>query len=350
MFQQHRKLHGNDGADDICWFAPSRVMNPKLPQSVIDCAIANDAARARAEYENIWREDVSDFVTLDVIEACTDWGVIERPPQRGVLYTAYHDAAGGTGRDSFTLAIGHAEHSTAGRVVIDLVRERKPRFVAEDVVREYADVLRNYGVRRVIGDGYAGGLTSDIWERNFITFQKCDNSTADNYLAALPLLTSRRARLVDVATLRTQLSSLERKVVSGHEVVTHPSTASAHDDVATSVCGCLVAAAEQQSNSAWMLNGNLRPVIAQLQAMGPYRRKLNTGEPNFVAAVMNPKPGNLLANVLIAALLVAAVYFGREVLLPIALAVLLSFVLAPPVRLLQRLNLPRFASVTIVVS
>jgi predicted PurR-regulated permease PerM len=53
------------------------------------------------------------------------------------------------------------------------------------------------------------------------------------------------------------------------------------------------------------------------------------------------KPGNLLANVLVAALLVAAVYFGREVLLPIALAVLLSFVLAPPVRLLQRLNLPR---------
>jgi predicted PurR-regulated permease PerM len=50
------------------------------------------------------------------------------------------------------------------------------------------------------------------------------------------------------------------------------------------------------------------------------------------------KPGNLLANVLVAALIVAAVYFGREVLLPIALAVLLSFVLAPPVSLLQRLS------------
>jgi len=58
---------------------------------------------------------------------------------------------------------------------------------------------------------------------------------------------------------------------------------------------------------------------------------------------MNPNAGNLLANVLVAALIVAAVYFGREVLLPIALAVLLSFVLAPPVRLLQRLNLPRFS-------
>jgi predicted PurR-regulated permease PerM len=64
---------------------------------------------------------------------------------------------------------------------------------------------------------------------------------------------------------------------------------------------------------------------------------------------MSAKSGNSLATVLVAAAIVAALYFGREVLLPIALAVLLSFVLAPPVRLLQRLYLPRFAAVTIVV-
>ncbi len=64
---------------------------------------------------------------------------------------------------------------------------------------------------------------------------------------------------------------------------------------------------------------------------------------------MSAKPGNSLATVLVAAAIIAALYFGREVLLPMALAVLLSFVLAPPVKLLQRLYLPRFAAVTIVV-
>ncbi|HET9688239.1 MAG TPA: AI-2E family transporter, partial [Pseudolabrys sp.] len=64
---------------------------------------------------------------------------------------------------------------------------------------------------------------------------------------------------------------------------------------------------------------------------------------------MSAKSGNSLATVLVAAAIVAALYFGREVLLPMALAVLLSFVLAPPVRLLQRLYLPRFAAVAIVV-
>jgi predicted PurR-regulated permease PerM len=45
---------------------------------------------------------------------------------------------------------------------------------------------------------------------------------------------------------------------------------------------------------------------------------------------MSAKPGNLVVTVLVGGAIVAALYFGREVLLPIALAVLLSFVLARP--------------------
>jgi hypothetical protein len=271
MYRMYRRLHGNEDSEDICWFAPSQVMNPKLPQAVIDRAVANDAPKARAEYLNVWREDVSDFVPLDVIEACTDWGVTERPAQRGIRYVAYHDAAGGTGRDSFTLAIGHAERA-AGRVFVDLVRERKPRFVAEDVIRDFSETMRSYGVHTVIGDGYASGFTADAWARNRVTFQKCESSTADNYLAALPLLTSKRARLLDDVTTRTQLCSLERKVVSGHEIVTHPSAASSHDDVAASVCGCLVAAAAAVAGQFDV--AAMKGVNAKLAMMPRYQRPI----------------------------------------------------------------------------
>jgi predicted PurR-regulated permease PerM len=47
----------------------------------------------------------------------------------------------------------------------------------------------------------------------------------------------------------------------------------------------------------------------------------------------------------VGAVVVAILYFTREILVPIALAVLLSFALAPLVRLLQRLNLPRSVAV-----
>jgi predicted PurR-regulated permease PerM len=52
---------------------------------------------------------------------------------------------------------------------------------------------------------------------------------------------------------------------------------------------------------------------------------------------------------LIAVIVVAALYFGREVLVPIALAMLMSFVLAPPVRLLQNIYVPRTLAVIVVV-
>src|SRR5262249_43069845 len=51
----------------------------------------------------------------------------------------------------------------------------------------------------------------------------------------------------------------------------------------------------------------------------------------------------------VAALIVVALYVGREIFVPIALAVLLSFVLAPFVIRLHSWRIPRTASVFIVV-
>src|SRR5919204_1992952 len=56
-----------------------------------------------------------------------------------------------------------------------------------------------------------------------------------------------------------------------------------------------------------------------------------------------------VAGAVIAAIIFGTLYFGREVFVPIALATLLSFVLAPLVRLLQHWYVPRGASVVSVV-
>ena len=55
------------------------------------------------------------------------------------------------------------------------------------------------------------------------------------------------------------------------------------------------------------------------------------------------------AAAVLASLIIAALYFGREVFLPMALAILLSFVLAPLARLLEDWHFPRAASVVSVV-
>src|SRR5260370_39968210 len=59
--------------------------------------------------------------------------------------------------------------------------------------------------------------------------------------------------------------------------------------------------------------------------------------------------GTVLTNMAVAALIIAALYFGREIFVPVALAVLLSFVLAPFVMLLYSWRIPRTVSVLVVV-
>ncbi|MGU3668341.1 AI-2E family transporter [Methylobacterium sp. A49B] len=56
-----------------------------------------------------------------------------------------------------------------------------------------------------------------------------------------------------------------------------------------------------------------------------------------------------LLTLAVGVVLVAALYFGREVFIPLVLAVLLSFVLAPVVNLLRRLRLGRIPSVILAV-
>ncbi|GAA0570354.1 AI-2E family transporter [Craurococcus roseus] len=61
-------------------------------------------------------------------------------------------------------------------------------------------------------------------------------------------------------------------------------------------------------------------------------------------------PGSRLEMLQVGAIVVATLYFARDMLIPIALAVLLSFVLAPLVRALGRFYVPRVAGVLLVVA
>jgi hypothetical protein len=211
------------------------------------------AAKARAEYENVWREDLSDFIPLDAIEAATDFGTHERAPQPGVRYVCYADASSGVA-DSFAIAIA----SRGEPHLLHVVRERKPRFVPAQVIAEFAELLKLYGISELSGDKYAIGFHEGEWRRHGIRFVACERTTSQNYLHMLPLLLAGRVRLVDNMTLRNQLASLERRVGAGdRESVTHPQQASAHDDVACAACGALALAAERVNYlpaEAWVDN------------------------------------------------------------------------------------------------
>ena len=92
--------------------------------------------------------------------------------------------------DAFALAIGHRD--TDGRAVLDVVRERKPRFIPAVVVQEYAELLHAYKIREVTGDRFSGGWCASEFERYRIKYHPSDKSKSELYLACLPMLLAGR--------------------------------------------------------------------------------------------------------------------------------------------------------------
>jgi predicted PurR-regulated permease PerM len=68
--------------------------------------------------------------------------------------------------------------------------------------------------------------------------------------------------------------------------------------------------------------------------------------PQVTPTAMPATPG---LTIIVAVVVVAALYYGRGVLMPITIAVLLSFVLSPLVELLRRVWLGRIVSVVLAV-
>jgi predicted PurR-regulated permease PerM len=79
----------------------------------------------------------------------------------------------------------------------------------------------------------------------------------------------------------------------------------------------------------------MRPAITQ-----PFRARTTEELVALLSAV---------ATAILAVIIVAMLYFGREIFVPIALAILLSFMLAPLVGILQRIYVPRGLAVVSVV-
>jgi hypothetical protein len=234
LWDAHRRYFGKQGAPVLVWHAPTRRMNPTVPQAVIDAAMERDEAVARADYLAEFRHDIEAFVDRDVVEACVSQGVRERGFVKGVQYHAFVDPSGGA-NDSFTLAIGHRD---GDRPTIDVVRERKPPFSPGAVIAEYAVLLRSYGIRRVHGDRYAGEFPREHFRRHGVEYVVSDKVRSELYINLLPNLNTGVVDLLDNPVLVNQIVGLERRVSrGGREMIDH--APGSHDDLANAVAGAV---------------------------------------------------------------------------------------------------------------
>jgi hypothetical protein len=215
-------------------------MNPSVDPKVIKDAYEQDEATAAAEYGAQFRRDIEAFVPRESVEACVIAGVREFPPMFDAVYTAFVDPSGGS-HDAMTLAIAHQEDE---RVVLDALRERRAPFSPEDVVREFADMLRRYGCLTVTGDRYGGEWPRERFQVHGITYQLADKPKSDLYRDLLPLVNSGTTALLDQPRLIAQLCGLERRTSrGGRDSIDHGP--GGHDDMANAAAGAIVSAGKR---------------------------------------------------------------------------------------------------------
>lgn len=234
LYNMHRQYHGKDDPRVLSWQAATDVMNPEIDPAFLAQAYEDDPASAAAEYGAQFRSDVEAFIAREAVEAVTS-DERERPYMPEFKYHAFADAAGGSGSDSFSLAIGHVEK---GISVLDVIREAKPPFSPKTIVEQYSALLKLYGISKVSGDRYAGDWPREQFLEQGITYEPSAKPKSAIYGEFLPLMMSRKCDLLDNQRLVNQLCGLERRTArSGRDSIDH--APNGHDDVANAVAGVL---------------------------------------------------------------------------------------------------------------
>lgn len=232
LWDVYKHHYGSKGdATILVAQAPSRILNPSLPQSVVDRALARDRTSASAEYLAMFRADIESFVPIEVVEACIG-DYVERAPEEKHRYHAFCDPSGGSA-DSFTLAISHKE---GDRIVIDAIREVRPPFSPEAVINDLADLLKSYHISLVGGDRYGGEFPRELFRKQGIAYRCAEKTKSDLYRDLLPVLNSGAIVLPRSDRLIAQLVGLERRTTrGGRDSIDH--APNSHDDVANAVAG-----------------------------------------------------------------------------------------------------------------
>ncbi|MDZ4684514.1 MAG: hypothetical protein SH850_05445 [Planctomycetaceae bacterium] len=244
-YSQWKRYHGNDSGSVLVWNCPSRTMNATLPQRIVDEALAEDYAAAKAEYLGEFRDDVATFLPRDLIEALVVKDRTELAPVSSRRYGAFVDLSGGRVDDA-ALAIAHLNERT---VVLDLIRRWTPPFSPDRVIAGMVALLHSYGIGRVVGDNYSAEFvksafelrgiryaraTSDVWSNNALA--RTAKPKSQLYLELLPRLCSGEIELLDNDMLVNQLAGLERRTRSGgRDAIDH--APGQHDDLANVVAG-----------------------------------------------------------------------------------------------------------------
>ena len=176
---------------------------------------------------------------------------MEIPPRSNIQYAAFTDPSGGR-HDAFCLAIGHREGTGSGSFyVADVVRGVAPPFDPEQVVTEYATLLKDYKVHQVTGNNYSAAWAETAFNKAGIKCVRSELNKSPLYIESLPLFMRQAISIPNHPKLTRELRLLERRTSrAGRDTVDHGQHGS--DDYANSLVGVLRGLAQTVDVNRWV--------------------------------------------------------------------------------------------------
>lgn len=253
-YKTHKRNFGNNSGSVLVWNCPSRVMNPTLPQSVVDAALVEDLQAAKSEYLGEFRDDVALFLPRELVEQYVIKNRFELLPRANTNYAGFADVSGGR-HDDAALSVAHRNDK---KIVIDCVKRYRPPHNPNQVIASMCEELRRYHIRQVRGDAYAAEFVTSAFRSNGIRYAKSEYNKSQLFLEFLPALCSGAVELLDDEVLIDQLASLERRTRSGgKDIVCKP--VGGRDDVANVVSGVCAVVSKPKvfAGGGWHINGRV---------------------------------------------------------------------------------------------
>jgi len=157
-----------------------------------------------------------------------------RSPISGVLYFAFVDMSGGSADDA-VLAIAHVEN---GKIIVDRVERQlgTAPFNPRDAVKRFVGLMREYGIKAVAGDRYAGETFRADFRGFGISYTVSTFTRSELYEHAEPRINAGEVEFPNLPILEHQLLGL---VLRGARI---DHVSGEHDDFSNAACGAIFVA------------------------------------------------------------------------------------------------------------
>jgi hypothetical protein len=183
MWSDYSRYWGKPGSPVLVLQAPTELLNPNFSKAKLESAKQRDPVAFEAEYMARFRSDLSAMYDPEIIDRAVNYDRPMELPFRDAArpYSAFVDVAGGGGKDSYAIAISHRE---GGKIIIDAIRSRAPKFNPEEVTAQYCDLLKSYRISQVTGDKFSGDWASNTFQKFGISYKRAEKPKSELYLAA----------------------------------------------------------------------------------------------------------------------------------------------------------------------